>query len=169
MKSKDKKKDTAEDRMIEEFWFGARIMVEVLGLHFLTEGLIAADTKTTCSKKYWSADIKIKNNGIRFSVYKKGKIKAAVWDETHGLCRMTLIRRRDVLDDMKQALETLRKDVFFLYLVFCNDWDLLMAHLAECRDKGVLKDWKESCEVYHTVEETFMECEKMSKREEPGS
>ena len=50
MKSKDKKKDTAVDRMIEEFWFGARIMVEVLGLHFLTEGLIAADTKTTCSK-----------------------------------------------------------------------------------------------------------------------
>lgn len=169
MKSKDKRRDTAEDRMIEEFRLGARMMVIIFGMHFLSEGLIDADTKTTCSEKYWSADFRIQDNGIRFSVYKKGKIKVAAWDETHGLCRMTLIRRRDILDDMGQALETLRKDVFFLLVVFCNDWDLLMAHLAECRDKGVLKDWKESCEVYRTVEETFMKCKEMPKRVESGS
>ena len=145
-----KRKDKATDEKIEEFRAAAYALFEIMKVGFLSFGLLSADTKTIYSNKY-STKIRIQDAVISFKIKKSGGIKAVVRDAVHGRCKLTLVRRRDILDDSDQALGNLLIDVFFLLTMFCADWEHMMAHLAECRDKGALKAWREGCELYDDV------------------
>lgn len=158
--NREAKKDKAEDKMIADFKISASRLIEMIKIIYLSRKTFSAYTKRS-TDKYYSTDIRLQGNGIRFIFNKKGKIEAEVWDEIHGLCRMKLVRRSYILEDKEHALITLKADLIFLFRSLCEGtiwgikWELLMEHLAGCRDKGALVTWKEGFELYEKYMEKY--------------
>ena len=105
--NREAKKDKAEDKMIADFKISASRLIEMIKIIYLSRKTFSAYTKRS-TDKYYSTDIRLQGNGIRFIFNKKGKIEAEVWDEIHGLCRMKLVRRSYILEDKEHALITLK-------------------------------------------------------------